>query len=427
MITQDTSFIAPSLLTKIQNRITVTLFAAQSLYGASTTASFILLPIIAAQLSGSDSAAGIPSTLTLLGRAVIGYPIGWLMDRVGRRTGLSLGYLLAAVGAAIGTMAIGGASFVGFCVGAFFAGMGRGVTEQTRFVAAEVHSQAQRARAIGWVVWAGTVGAIGGPLLVDPSSRWAAQWGLLADTGPFVLSVGLALVALLLTFVFLRPEPLTISRALSATQQSTDTPHPARTVSEILHSRQVQLALVAMTVGQLVMTLLMVITPLHMAHHQHAVRTISYVIMAHAVGMFGLSWLTGRLIDHFGQLNMIVAGAGVLILSALLSPVSTGAPMLAFAMFVLGLGWNFCFIAGSSLLSDALMVNERGRVQGTSEALVALASGVGSLGTGAAFDQGGMLAVSVIGLAPSLLLILVTVWWMRRISVAGWHGDRVAG
>ncbi|MCB0089148.1 MAG: hypothetical protein KDE54_14655, partial [Caldilineaceae bacterium] len=86
------------------------------------------------------------------------------------------------------------------------------------------------------------------------------------------------------------------------------------------------------------------------------------------------------------------------------------------ALFLLGLGWNFCFIAGSSLLADALAPNERGKAQGANEMLVALASGVGSAGTGVAFAQGGIVVVSAIGLGFSLLLIAATMWVTRRTT-----------
>ncbi len=198
-----------------------------------------------------------------------------------------------------------------------------------------------------------------------------------------------------------------------------------RSLGQILSQDTVLVALAAMIIGQLVMTLLMVITPLYMRHHDHTTGAISVVIMAHTMGMFGLSALTGWLIDKLGRAPMIFLGALVLIAAALLAPISTDLPLLATSLFLLGLGWNFTFIAGSSLLSDALESHERGRVQGTSEALVALASGVGSLGTGGVFAVGGMGAVAAVGLAFSLALIAWAFWIGRRQSrvVAGESAD----
>ena len=172
--------------TSVRKRMMVALFASQSLFSVSTIASFTLMPIISAHLGGSDSAAGVPATVTLLGRGLAAYPAGWLMDRIGRRPGLSLGYLSVTVGGLLSVLSISQwESFLGFCLGGFLLGAGRGVIEQARFVAAEIHPPDRRADAIGWIVFAGTVGAIGGPLLVEPSSAVAAAEGLDGYTGPY--------------------------------------------------------------------------------------------------------------------------------------------------------------------------------------------------------------------------------------------------
>jgi len=168
-----------------------------------------------------------------------------------------------------------------------------------------------------------------------------------------------------------------------------------------------------MAIGQLVMALIMVITPLHMHHNNHSTESVSLVIMAHTLGMFGLSSVTGWLIDRYGRVPLIVAGAALLIISGILAPLSVAVPNLAAALFLLGLGWNFCFIAGSSLLADALAARERARAQGAGEVLVSLATGVGSLGTGAVFNQGGMTAVAAVGIALSLLLVAALFWFNR--------------
>ena len=167
-----------------------------------------------------------------------------------------------------------------------------------------------------------------------------------------------------------------------------------------------RLGVAAMIIGQFVMTLIMVITPLHMNHHAHGEQAISWVIMAHTLGMYGLSSLTSRLTDRFGPVKIIVVGALILGVSAVLTPISNQVSMLAFSLFLLGLGWNFCFIAGSALFFSGLLPFERGRAQGASEMMVALAAGAGSLGTGAVFAEAGIVAVSAMGLAFSLVLIL---------------------
>lgn len=417
-----------------RHRITAALFAAQSLFSATTIAIFTLTPIIAAQLGGSDAAAGVPSTVNLLGRAAVAYPMGWLMDRAGRRFGLSLGFLIGALGAAISLWGVANNLYLPFLVGAAVMGAARGSAEQSRYVAAEVYPAGRRARIMGIIVFAGTIGAVGGPRLVTPSERLAEQWGLAAMAGPFIAGLALFLLAMIITVVFLRPDPLQIGRIEAREEEKRNgPPAAARSLGQLFRHPVALVAIAAMLVGQLVMTLLMVITPLHMSHHEHHTNAIANVIMAHTLGMFGLSGVTGWLIDRFGRYSMIVIGALLRVVAGLLAPLSPEVPLLALSLFLLGLGWNFCFIAGSSLLAGVLAAGEQGRAQGASEVVVALASGAGSLGSGYLFDSLGLPAVSGLGIGLCLILVVmvVLVKW-RGIpagkaaelgELAGTHGD----
>ena len=373
--------------------------------------SFTLLPIISAHLGGTDRAAGLPPTMMMLGRAVAAYPVGWLMDHIGRRLGLALGYLFTAAGSVLCVLSISmWESLPWLCAGVLLMGMGRGVSEQARFIAAEVYHPIKRAGVIGLIVFAGTIGAVGGPLLVAPSTWLATSFGLHAHAGPYMVSVVLATLALMLTVLLLYPDPMKIGRTLSGALSGVDEKNTGRKLWRIFIDRTVRLGVAAMIIGQFVMTLIMVITPLHMNHHAHGEQAISWVIMAHTLGMYGLSSLTSRLTDRLGPVLIIVVGALILGASAVLTPISNQVSMLAFSLFLLGLGWNFCFIAGSALFFSGLLPVERGRAQGASEMMVALAAGTGSLGTGAVFAEAGIVAVSAMGLAFSLVLIVASVW-----------------
>lgn len=394
--------------------MTITLFLAQSFFSAAMIASFTLLPILAADLSGRDGAVGLPSTVNLLGRALAGYPIGWLMDRVGRRHGLSLGIALGAAGMALAAWAILFHSFLWFLIGVGFFGMGRAASELSRYVAAELQPPDRRAKAIGWIVSAGTVGAVSGPLLVEPSGILVESAGLPSQTGPFLLGLVLLSVALLLVWTLLRPDPKTLAVTEETEAGAASVSGPP--LLQLFANAPVLMSLSAMTIGQLVMTFVMVITPLHMDHLHHTTRDISLVIMAHTLGMFGLSWLTGGLIDRYGRVTMIFSGGALLVTAALLAPISSGVLSLAIALFLLGLGWNFCFVAGSSLLATSVAAHEKGRVQGASDVVVALSSGLGSLSSGLVFAAGGIVSVSGLALALVLALLLGTSWfsWSRR-------------
>lgn len=403
------------ITTAIRRRLVGVIFIVSSLVAAAQVASFTLLPIIAADLSGSESAAGIPSTLGLLFRAIAAYPLGWLMGRAGRRTGLTVGLLVGLAGTALSAWAIGGGTFWVFSLGAGFAGVARGAADLSRYAAAEVTPIDRRAKVIGWVVFAGTIGALAGPLLVAPAVTLAGAAGLVPDSGPFWAAAVVLALSVVLTFTMLRPDPLTISRRMEELErgENPDAPEkPARSMSQLFKGWNVRLGMAAITIGQLVMVMIMVITPLHMNHSGHGTGAISFVILAHQLGMFGFSWGTGWLIDRLGAATVIIAGAGILVLASFISPQVISVAGLSVALFLLGLGWNFCFVAGSALLATGLATTERTRVQGFSDTWSSAASALGSLSTGPLFAAGQMLLVGSVGLALSLGL--VAAWLLMR-------------
>ena len=407
-------------ISTLQKRTVTVLFSASGLFSASMIAAFTLSSIIAADLSGNDIVAGLPNTLGLIGRAAFALPFGYLMDRIGRRLSLSFGYAIAVLGGIVSAWAVGVLSFTGFLFGALLFGMSRAAGDQSRYVGAEVFPFDRRAKVIGIIVSAGTVGAILGPLLVPISASWMANVGLPERSGPFLVSAFLMLIAAIVIFALLRPDPQLLGQDIAEQEASLDPQNieniagDGRPLREIFAAPMVQLAVLSMVLSYFVMAMLMVITPLHMDRHDHSTAAISGVIMAHTLGMFGLSWFTGWLIDRFGRIQMIVAGTVVLAVSCVLAPLSLRLPILGLALFLLGLGWNFCFVAGSTLLSDALAQQERGRAQGASEMMVALGTGAASLSTGLLFAQGQYLLVSIIGLAGSLILFAATLVLARR-------------
>lgn len=401
----------------IRRRIVGTIFAVSSLVSAAQIAYFTLTSIIAVDLSGSESLAGVPSTLSMVGRAVAAYPIGWLMGRAGRRIGLSWGLLLGLAGTLVSAWAIGSGSFWAFSIGAGLAGAARGAADLGRYAAAEVNPPESRARSLGLVVFAGTIGAIVGPLLVAPSTQLAASAGLPSDSGPYLIGAIFSALSFALTFTFLRPDPLVLSKQYDQLEEAA-APDPGGTVNrsmpQLLALGHVRLGIAAMTIGQLVMVMIMVITPLHMSHAGHDTGDISFVIMAHTLGMYGLSTVTGWLIDRIGSVAVVLIGSLILIAAGLLSPFVVSLAGLAGALFLLGLGWNLSFIAGSTLLASGLLPGERGRVQGTSDTLSSAAAALGSLSTGPLFAGGELLLVSAVGLAMSLGLFAVTFLFRRE-------------
>jgi MFS family permease len=397
-------------------RLLYTIFVSQSLFSAAQIGVGTLTAIVAARLAGSESGAGLPSSITTFAQAFTAFPIALLMGRFGWRLGLSFGYTLNVLGGVVGVIAILQGSFPLLLVSAALMGMGRASSEQSRFAAGEMFPEAERARMIGRIVFAGTIGAVGGPLLVGPSGRLMEAVGLDGDIGPWVGLVVLCGLAALITFFLLRPDPMNVARSLANPEHETrreEVPQVVRPLSTLLMLPKVQLAVLAVLISQTVMVVLMVMTPLHMEHYQHSRDNISLVIALHTLGMFGLSPLTGYLIDRFGRIPMLFVAALTLAAAALLAPVSTHEYVLAAALFLLGLGWNFGYVSGASLLADTLKGKERASVQGVNDTLVFLAAGIGSLGAGPLFDRGGYQLVSLAGLTLPVALIAL-IWWLNR-------------
>lgn len=415
MISNDT------VTTSSQKRIVATLFTSQSLFTASTIAIFTLTPIISSTLSGSDNWAGLPNTVVLLGRAGFALPFAFLMDRWGRRLALAGGYSMAIVGSIISAWSIIEGNYFLFLIGSLFIGISRSAGDQSRYVGAEIFQLSKRAKIIGLIVFAGTIGAILGPLLVPASTEWMSSFNLPKEVGPFIISAILMVFASIAAFLFLRPEPKKLGEQIALKEKNE---HPesieniagdtARPMRLIFSAPLVQLAVLSMVIGFFVMVFLMVITPLHMDRNEHSTGAISIVIMAHTMGMFGLSWMTGWLIDRFGRIQMILAGATLLAVSCVLAPLSIQVPILGLALFLLGLGWNFCYVSGSSLLSDALAAHERARGQGASEIVVAISAAVASISVGLVFTWGGYQLVSIIAFVFTFLLASATYWLTRK-------------
>ena len=399
---------ASSVSNATRTRLLLTLFLSASIFNAAQIVSFTMLPITATQLTGGEALAGLPSTIVLFGRAVIAYPIGWLMDKLGRRLGIAAGFAFSVLGMLICVLAIGQGSFLFFCLGALMNGMGRGTGEQSRYAAADVSLPERTASAVGWIVFAGTVGSVAGPWLLPFSEKWAELFNLPSLAGPFGVTGVLSAVSCLIIFFLLFPDPRVISQRTLADRPTVSHDLRVRSQREIFADPTVRLAMVSLTVSQLVMTLIMVVNPLHMTHLHYGLGDIAFVTMAHTLGMFLFAGVTGWMVGKFGRLPMIVLGGVVLVAAAILAPLARGLPMLAFALFLLGLGWSFGYVAGSSLLASALSPGERSRTQGVSETFVASAAVLGSISTGPAFGWGGMIAVCVIGLIFSLFMIAAT-------------------
>lgn len=398
---------------RLARKITATLFATQSLGSAGFIASSTVSAIVGAALSGNPALAGLPSAVFLLGSALAALLLGMVMDRVGRRGGLILGLMFGIAGASTAASAIMIESFPLFLLGLGTMGIAQAAVGLGRFAAAEVNPPEQRGRAISNVVIGGAVGAILGPLLVGPTGRIAEQVGFNELAGPYGIAVILYIIAALVIFIRLRPDPRDLGREISRLYPTTNLDQTqARPLSVIFRQPAPRLALIAMVFGQVVMVMLMVITSLHMREHQHELTDISLVISSHTVGMFAFSILSGRLADRWGRGQIILVGSATLLLACLAAPLSPDVLPLAVALFLLGLGWNFCYVGGSSLLADHLLPEERAKAQGFNDLLIGMASASGGLASGVVFSAVGYGLMGSIGAIFAVVPAAMTARWL---------------
>lgn len=404
-------------LSKLARKITWVLFANQSLASAGFIAAATLNSIIGTKLGGSPSYAGVPSAVYLVGAALAASAWGYIMDRIGRRNGMVAGLIVGIIGNALVLFAISISSFFLFLIGMVLMGITNAAVVLGRFAAAEVNPPEKRGAAISNVVLGGTFGAIVGPLLVGPMGNLIKTFGMDELAGAYLATLGLFAISALVVFIGLRPDPRDLGKQVAA-----EHPDPsvnslggeARPIFEILRQPAALVAVSAMALGQVVMVAIMVITSLHMNNHQHNLRDISAVISSHTFGMFAFSVLSGRLADRWGRGPVILTGATTLLLACIAAPLSPDVLPLAVALFLLGLGWNFCFVGGSALLSDQLSPLERSRTQGMNDLLVGLASATGSLGSGIVFAVSNYTVIATVAGAIALIPFLMSLFWVRR-------------
>ncbi len=387
----------------------------QSLTAAAIIAAATVLTIVATDLTGDPSLAGVPSAVIQLSMALAALVWGTLWDRLGRRNGLTAALLLGVAGAGLAAAGTELGLIWAFGLGIIGIGAMRAGTLLSRFVAAEVSPPDGRGRAISVVVWAGTVGAVVGPLLVAPSSSWAASLGLNELTGPILVAVPLIGLSTLFAFGGLRPEPTELAKQVAeANPLPKAADQNSRSVRELIRLPGVYVAVITVVLAQAVMIMLMGITSLYMRDIGHSLGDISVVFSAHTLGMFAFAPISGSLADRLGRGPVMIAGALVILLSVVVAPVSPIVPLIAFGLFLLGLGWSFSFVAGSALLSDQLSPAERSKTQGANDMLVGFASGIGSLASGVIYASWGYWAVALAGGVLIAIGFGFSTWWTLR-------------
>jgi MFS family permease len=269
------------------------------------------------------------------------------------------------------------------------------------------------------VVFASTFGAVFGPLLVSPAQWAGREWfGLATYSGPWLAASVFLLLAAGNTFLRLRPDPLVVSGATFVPQQRTNLWQAVRTAGASANGR---LALAAMVISQATMVAVMTMTPVHLRLHGHE-GVSPYVVSLHIAGMFAFSPLVGRYADRYGQVSAIFVGGVLLVAANVLSAVSGEGHIILFpSLWLLGVGWNFGLIGGSSLLVESVEESVRVRVQGAADLLMSFCGGLAGFSSGFIRRAIGFHLLSVTALVLAGVLLAYSV-----SGAAGLRGQWVA-
>jgi MFS family permease len=365
------------------------------------------LPLAAEDLLGSPRWAGVPSGLGTTGVAIGTAWLSSIMLRHGRRRALVVGYALAAI-ASFGA-ALGAASglFLLLTASLLVLGVGYAANRLSRYVAAALYEPSKRSSAIGWNVWAATVGSVIGPLLLTSTRRLSLAVGIPEAMGPFLLTA----LSFVISAVAVR---LLFPSRIAAHQEPSGGAVPERAGS----AAGLRLAVASLLTGQLVMVLIMTMTPVHIRHGGHGLDFVGIVFASHTFGMFAFSPVAGVLSDRIGRVPMIVAACVMLAAAGVLAAVSdAGSTSLALALFLLGFGWCFSFVAGSALLTESAAADRRVRVQGVADSFVWGTAAIAGMGSGLLMAGIGYAALSYLGAC----LALAPLAFLRRRHVPGLH------
>ena len=370
-------------INKVQTRTIRTLVVSQAVGAVGVTIGVATASLLARDISGSESMAGLAQTFQVLGTAAAAFLLARLMRSRGRRVGLVTGYLLGAAGAVLAVVAGVVDSMLVLLVGAVLLGATTAANSGSRYAATDLAPEETRARALSVVVWATTIGAVAGPNLTGAGASLARSVGIPELTGGFAIGAVALVVAAGWLAVRLRPDPLLVAQALAPVAPS-DTPTRSwsRFTATVRDVPAVGAAVVAMACAHAAMVTVMIMTPLHMEHGGAHLQIIGFVISLHVLGMFAFSPLVGLAADRWGRSPVLVAGGITLLASlALCGAAPEGSSWQIFAgLFLLGLGWSFATVAASTIIADRTPLAARTDVQGTSDMAMSLtAAGGGAL------------------------------------------------
>jgi MFS family permease len=400
-----------------QRRILRVLVASQVLSGAGLAAGVTVGALLAQDMLGSTSLAGLPSALFTAGSALAAVTVGRISQARGRRSGLAAGYLTGAIGSAgVITAAVLDNPVLLF-IALFVYGAGTATNLQARYAGADLAPAGHRARAVSTVLVATTLGGVAGPNLAAPAGTLAEHLGIPHLAGLFVISgAAYALAALVLT-IWLRPDPLLLARTVAQAKEADAAANPAAADDADTSKGRggVVLGALVMILTQLVMVAIMTMTPVHMHDHGHSTAASGLVIGIHIGAMYLPSPLTGWLVDRYGRMKIAAASGVVLLAAGILAALAPGdsVALLALALALLGLGWNFGLVAGTAIITDTVPLATRAKTQGLVDVSIALAGATGGITSGIMVAATSYPALALTGGALSLALLPAATAYRR--------------
>jgi len=369
---------------------------AQALYGAALTAVVVTAGLVGSQLAPSPSWATLPMSMTIVGTALTTFPISLMMRRTGRRLGFVVCALTGALGSLIGVYAIFVRSFELFLLGCFLVGVYQASASYYRFAAADTASPVFKPKAISWVMTGGIIAALIGTVLVMATVDLLAP---VTFAGTWVVMAVLALVgAGILLAVDI---PLT---------EKHDAPS-GRPLGVIARQPRYMVAALTAMLAYGIMMLVMTATPVAMLGCGFTVKDSSWVIQWHALAMFVPSFFTGSLIAHYGAERISALGMILLVAAAIAGLLGIAFENFAVGLVLIGLGWNFGFIGGTTMLTETYEAEEKNKAQGLNDFLVFATTALTSLSAGKLLPWFGWEGVNY-AVFPMVVLALVMIAWL---------------
>ena len=375
------------------------LFACQALTNAVMSGQSVMASLVGYKLSGT-ALNTLPIAIQMVSVMCASLVAGYAFPRLGRRGGFWLGCAIMMCGSLTFALGIYTRNFTIYCMGAVPAGIGFGISQHLRFAAAEVADQHAKARAVSLVLAGGVLAAIVGPEMVKRTNALIPDYVFLATY--LYLPVLPVLTAILLTFVQVPPPTRKVG-----------IPVPFRS---IIVRPEFVTAVTASLVGYGSMNLIMASTPLEMMVCGFGVAASADVIRAHSLAMFSPGFVTGRLIQRFGVHQIILVG-GLLTLGCVVVNVFQPPLFMTFlvALALLGVGWNFMFVGGTTLLTTSHSPEERVRVQATHDFIVFGSVAITAVTSGAVQATQGWKFLNLTVLPPVAIAFIVVGWhWLAR-------------